>query len=154
LETRLGIPTAEHRSCQPSISVQPWLFHLPHVRPMKIRTSRIEGGHSLHRYLPLEYSGQIALYLKDNDLRFGFISTYSETIFLRQELVAGQYWELQHSAPCRSMGTMSGPTTGGSGGSCRRPLLFHGGRSGTWVGSQSDWDIGWENRICMVTVCI
>ncbi|OXV07058.1 hypothetical protein Egran_05177 [Elaphomyces granulatus] len=40
--------------------------------------------------------GQIAMYLRETSLKYGFVSTYEETIFLRQELVAGN-WGLQYS---------------------------------------------------------
>ncbi|GKZ85502.1 hypothetical protein AnigIFM56816_011469 [Aspergillus niger] len=42
--------------------------------------------------------GQIAQYMKDLSLRYGLMSTYNETVFLRQEFDAATgSWELQHS---------------------------------------------------------
>ncbi|GKZ37058.1 hypothetical protein AbraIFM66950_008448 [Aspergillus brasiliensis] len=42
--------------------------------------------------------GQIAEYMKDLDLRYGLMSTYNETIFLRQvQNTATRLWELQYS---------------------------------------------------------
>jgi hypothetical protein len=40
------------------------------------------------------------MYMRDLSLKYGFLSTYEQTIFVRQELVNGQ-WELQYSPSIR-----------------------------------------------------
>lgn len=40
--------------------------------------------------------GQIARYMFDNDLKYGFLTTYNQTIFLRKVEVAGK-WTLEYS---------------------------------------------------------
>jgi hypothetical protein len=37
-----------------------------------------------------EQIGQLARYMRDLGLRYGFYSTYNQHVFLRQELVAGR----------------------------------------------------------------
>ncbi|PYI10687.1 hypothetical protein BO78DRAFT_403753 [Aspergillus sclerotiicarbonarius CBS 121057] len=41
--------------------------------------------------------GQIARYMQETRLKYGFISNYEETIFLRQVLDPAGHWELQYS---------------------------------------------------------
>ncbi|KAB8207799.1 hypothetical protein BDV34DRAFT_223003 [Aspergillus parasiticus] len=67
---------------------------VPWVNDHKLANT-LTGGNQ-HRIQRL--FGQIAQYMKLADLRYGFLSTYNETIFFRQ-VVSNNVWVLQHSVP-------------------------------------------------------
>ncbi|KAF9892635.1 hypothetical protein FE257_001037 [Aspergillus nanangensis] len=59
---------------------------------------------------PSKQLGQIAEYMYDLHLKYGFMSTYEETVFLRQVQDATSVWVLQHSPIIRhsANGTIKG----------------------------------------------
>ncbi|KAH8427142.1 uncharacterized protein LDX57_004859 [Aspergillus melleus] len=97
-----------------------------------------EGGRYLRKVV-----GQIARYLRLGQVRYGFLTTYDETIFLRQVKSRGGVWRLEYSEPIRHdarAGQNSGEIT-------LREAFWYFAAKAAGAGFQTDIDVKMENWV-------